>query len=565
VSLIAIRRLCQRSLANTRHDPRGQRGFSLIELMVAVVVSGIVLLGVFAFGSITQTNAARHRGMMRVQQSLEGAMHSMGLEVRSAGLGFARACTELRVWDENSGKLINPGAVDGANISDAVVDGITDEPYWVLRDGIQAHWRSDAAFGVSSINGTETFSSSPTSGADSFDVISGDPSITTALNLFTLVARPSVSASDATLTVESASSGTPLDSSNAAHLSWVRQLFPPGGFVVVAAAHDALTFAPAFQQQCALVQITGEVAAGSSNNQWEIPISDASDFNADLSQLFEGGPTDADPTLAGGDWDPAVADGTLAADASGVIALGNLTWSRYEIDYTFSERPYLVRADIIASKAGDTHPADTPITDDYPQCVASDCDMPALHLPGSGDEPPRTAVAPMIEDMQVSVGCDGHASGTVVGPLSIGPETGFDEKGPETGEPRALTPNTRVDEWTNDKGQDEWVGNHAGETWAPDCVYYGTGERNSTQWAASSFDSESGVAPGFRLSPSTIRITLLAKPQEQQNTDADFGDDLFGIEDRPKMDSQAPGREYVTLTERFTPRNLRWRDPALDL
>ena len=43
------------------HGLRSSRGFSLIELMIAIVVGGIVLMGIFAFGSIQQTTAAMHR------------------------------------------------------------------------------------------------------------------------------------------------------------------------------------------------------------------------------------------------------------------------------------------------------------------------------------------------------------------------------------------------------------------------------------------------------------------------------------------------------------------------
>ena len=55
------------------------RGFTLIELMVAMVVSGIVLLGIFAFSSIQQSNAVIHRRHVRIQQALEGLNRETGL------------------------------------------------------------------------------------------------------------------------------------------------------------------------------------------------------------------------------------------------------------------------------------------------------------------------------------------------------------------------------------------------------------------------------------------------------------------------------------------------------
>ena len=68
----------------------GSRGFSLIELMVAIVVSAIVLVGVFAFSGISRHTSSEFRRGIRVNRALEGAMHAMGNDVRIAGLGFAR-------------------------------------------------------------------------------------------------------------------------------------------------------------------------------------------------------------------------------------------------------------------------------------------------------------------------------------------------------------------------------------------------------------------------------------------------------------------------------------------
>ena len=93
----------------------GARGFTLIELMIAIVVSSIVVLGVFAFSTIQQTTSAMHQRDVRMQQALEGAMWSVGRDVRQAGLGFARRCTELRIWDAQQSRLINPGAAASTN------------------------------------------------------------------------------------------------------------------------------------------------------------------------------------------------------------------------------------------------------------------------------------------------------------------------------------------------------------------------------------------------------------------------------------------------------------------
>ena len=86
-------------------DSHGRRGFSLIELMVAIVVSAIVLVGVFAFSGISRHTSSEFRRGVRVNRALEGAMHAMGNDIRIAGLGFARLCTELRVYDRAQKRL----------------------------------------------------------------------------------------------------------------------------------------------------------------------------------------------------------------------------------------------------------------------------------------------------------------------------------------------------------------------------------------------------------------------------------------------------------------------------
>ena len=96
-------------MANARKQTRTlARGFTLIELMVAILVSSIVLMGVFAFATIQKDTANLQRRQITLQQSLEGSMHSMGADIRMAGLGFGRQCSEVRVSSVDEGRLINP-------------------------------------------------------------------------------------------------------------------------------------------------------------------------------------------------------------------------------------------------------------------------------------------------------------------------------------------------------------------------------------------------------------------------------------------------------------------------
>jgi prepilin-type N-terminal cleavage/methylation domain-containing protein len=536
------------------------KGFTLVELMVAIVVSGIMLMGVFAFATIQKDTANLHTRQVVIQQALEGSMFSIGEDLRLAGLGFGRTCTEIRVWSKNENRMINPGAVEGDKLSEAYVDAVTEQPYWVLRDGVQAHWRSA---GIGQIAGTQGTSATPDSAADSFDVFRGDPNFATGTGAFTIASYVGV-ATGPNAMLEFKSTALLLNNDNL-QLNAVRQLFPPGSFVLVVPVLSTTSFDPSTQSQCALLQVTGEVQPGPGPQDWLLPISNESQFNANLEILLGINtlvPGDASEGGVGEDWTSVPLRRELAP-------LGRVRWARYEIDYTVPSRPMLVRSDIIGWREGDPTAA---IGNDYPGCTGGVCRMPTLYLPAIGFNPPRTAIGPMMEDMQIAVGCDGWS------PLSEGvgtepgkrppPDIGFEEQGPGSG-PFANMANRKVDERadTDDRGNDEWIGNAAQETWAPDCVFWGTGERNANLWAVSGPASEALPAPGFRVSPQMVRVTLLAKPDTMAGgADAaaePFYTQLVAIEDRATIESIVGNREYRTLTERFALHNAHWRNPAV--
>jgi prepilin-type N-terminal cleavage/methylation domain-containing protein len=548
----------------------GHRGFTLIELMVALLVSAIVLMGVFSFATIQKDTANLQRRHVLLHQALEGSMHSIGTDLRMAALGFGRQCSEIRVYSEADAKLINPGAVIGDSLGDVYIDAVTTEPYWVLRDGVQAHWRSGASVGANDMPGLQATSASPSSAADSFDVFRGELNLSPGSGLFEIQALPIASGAGAFIRFTSSNL---LDNGDNLQMQAVRQLFAPGSFVLVVPVNDAASYVPETQSQCALVQVTGEVNAGGSGSDWEVPVGDNSPFNVNLEVLLGingvAMPDDANPGAVlnkhgnsyGADWDPA------NAERLELVPLGRARWSRYEIDYTIEDRPMLVRSDIIGWRDGDPTVA---TASDYPSCTGGACRMPRLYLPSNGVQPPRVAIGPMIEDMQVAVGCDGWSSVSqpVLDNLVPLPDLGFEELGPISG-PLAGQPNRKVDDRAedDDRANDEWLGNAATELWAPDCVSWGTAERNASEWAAAGPGFETEAGPGFRMSPQVIRVTLLAKPDTLAGggdsvTDA-FYNELVAIEDRPTMETAVGNREYRTLTERFQIRNGHWRDPAL--
>ncbi len=541
------------------HAPSTRRrragGFTLIELMVAVIVSAIVVLGVFAFANIQRTNASMHERNVRVQQALEGAMWSLGQDLRQAGLGFTRSCTELRVWDSANGQLINPGAA--SNAADSVADIVTGERYWVLRDGIQAHWNSS---GATSPDGGAGSSAAAGSAADSFDVILGEANYLSATGVFRLA--ESIDAGDATLVVETS---VLLDSGNVAHLAQVQQLFPPGTFVVLTRQPGAGVnpFLATLQSQCVLLQVTDDVIAGASAQLWEIPIGSTSGFNADLAGVMAENADVASLACAGetpacvDDWDPAAFN--LSAT---VVPVGRLRWSRYELDYTVADAPYLVRYDIIGYQPN-VDPGNLGTGADYPHCEAGQCPAPQLHLPGSDSPPTAVALAPMIEDMQVAVGCDGWSSAAAAALSQRGPDVGFEELGPAEG-PVAGVADVSINENTNESGQrnvDEWVGNAATEQSAPDCVAYGTAEYLRDEWPL--VETNDSPPPAFRMSPQSIRVTLTGSSEMPERAGGLASPVLPPIEDRDTLTSNVGVRQRFSLTERHSPDNLRWRDSSM--
>jgi prepilin-type N-terminal cleavage/methylation domain-containing protein len=528
-----------------RARSRVQAGFTLIELMVAMVVSAIVVMGVYAFSAIQQSTASLHERNVRVQQALEGAMWTMAQDVRSAGLGFARLCTELRVFDAGTGRLINPGAVADPVL--ATRDPLTGEAYWVLRDGLHAHWQSSLG---ADLPGDQARSSTPTSVADSFDVILADSAYVGSYGVLRLAAP--VAAGDTTLTVRSSAL---LSNVDAGHLAQVQQLFPPGTFFVVARtpAPGQNPFLVEAQGQCALLQITGDVQPVVGDEQlWQLPIDGAvSGFDADLGLLF-------DTSMDVDDWNSSDA----VVDAS-IIPLGRLRWSRYEIDYTVPTLPYLVRYDIIGYREG-IDPGNLGAASDYPHCPAGGCPAPQLHLPGSDSPPAAVAVGPMIEDMQVAVGCDGYtaASAAAATPAMAPPDPGFEELGPTEG-PTAGQPNFQIDENPSGNGRDtdEWLGNARNEISAPDCVHYGTAQRAAAQWIT--VEGDQSPPPAFRMSPQTIRITLVGSSETDEAAGGLASPLVLAVEDRPPVASPVGNRQRFTLTEVFTPKNSRWRNPTV--
>jgi prepilin-type N-terminal cleavage/methylation domain-containing protein len=533
-----------------RGTARDARGFSLIELMIALVISSIVVLGIFAFASIQTANADQFQRNVKVAQSLEGGMWAVGKDVRAAGLGFARHCSELRVWDGLDSRFVNPGNRQGS-ADDPLRDAVTGEPYWVLRDGLQGHWDAETADVLEDRGFNPSMSASPRSAADSFDVVLGDSTRVFGPDVFEISGPLSAAIGARAIDVAfSPAIAGQLSTDTPEHLLQLQQLFAPGTFVAIGGPRSGL---PWNQGQCALVQVTGDAFDIGAGNVVRVPIGLESGFNRELGRLF------GEPTNAGGVtlWDPAFHDNP---GSTFVIPLGRLRWSRYEIDYgdvAPGSSPMLVRSDLIGVQPGD--PAGLGNGTLYPECDATGCRAAQLHLPGSNAPPLAVGIAPGIADMQVAIGCDGYDP--IAPPPDGGPppQAGMGEIGALGGPTAGLT-NYRVDEGIDDgtRGRDEWLGNSPDETFNPDCVRGGFAEeepRWATVYTAFPYPQNS--------TPQLFRISLVGGSDTPSPAGGLSTVQLPPLENRlpvqPRF-SLPDGREWRVMTQVFQPRNIPYRN-----
>lgn len=105
---------------NTLHRDSSQRGSGLVELMVAIVLIGVVMVAVFGFLFRTSDESRRVSGIVEARQNARLAVQLLERDVRMAGSGWGRA----RVISSSNGTPValygvNAGFVGGAN-SDSI-------------------------------------------------------------------------------------------------------------------------------------------------------------------------------------------------------------------------------------------------------------------------------------------------------------------------------------------------------------------------------------------------------------------------------------------------------------
>ncbi len=106
-----------------------KRGFTLIEVMVALAVTSILLIGVYSAYSIQQRSYKTQRLIVNVQQNLRGSLAVMEDEIRMAGYDSNSpntglfGITDITIDGNGNGTLEFTGDFGNGNNDNGIIDG----------------------------------------------------------------------------------------------------------------------------------------------------------------------------------------------------------------------------------------------------------------------------------------------------------------------------------------------------------------------------------------------------------------------------------------------------------
>ena len=112
----------------TTYTLHSKKGFTLIELMIALAITSILLVGIYSAYSIQQRSYKTQRLIVSVQQNLRGALAVMEDEIRMAGYdantphtGFF-GITDITIDGNGNGTLEFTGDFGGGNDDNGTLD-----------------------------------------------------------------------------------------------------------------------------------------------------------------------------------------------------------------------------------------------------------------------------------------------------------------------------------------------------------------------------------------------------------------------------------------------------------
>ena len=104
---------------------KNSKGFTIVELLVAIAITGIVMAGVYSVYYAQQKSALVQEQMAAMQQNLRAALYFLEREIRIAGYNPERTAAAGIAAMNNTNIRITMDLHDGA---DNDGDGDTDEP-----------------------------------------------------------------------------------------------------------------------------------------------------------------------------------------------------------------------------------------------------------------------------------------------------------------------------------------------------------------------------------------------------------------------------------------------------
>ncbi len=122
----------------TAHVFKEQSGFSLIELLVAMVIMSVVSLAIYGVFSVSSRSYATQGVTADVQQSVRAAMEVMLQDIRTAGLDPTASGNFGVEWAEATKLRFTSDSIDaGLNDFNGVLDDTNSERITYVLQGIE--------------------------------------------------------------------------------------------------------------------------------------------------------------------------------------------------------------------------------------------------------------------------------------------------------------------------------------------------------------------------------------------------------------------------------------------